>query len=89
MVAPFVFLFLTRAILRVTSTEMHVKTANVTVKKKSLLWNHPPAARSSTWVLNIMTSIIDKSADYENCDVDLLNKAHSHVFLLKNYFLTW
>ena len=33
MVAPFVFLFLTRAILRVTLTEMDVKTANVTVKK--------------------------------------------------------
>ena len=31
MVAPFVFLFLTRAILRVTSTEMDIKTANVTV----------------------------------------------------------
>ena len=33
MVAPFVFLFLTRAILRVTLTEMDVKTADVTVKK--------------------------------------------------------
>ena len=36
MVALFVFLFLTRAILRVTLTEMDVKTANVTVKKKNL-----------------------------------------------------
>ena len=65
MVAPFVFLFLTRAILRVTLTEMDVKTADVTVKKNSLQWNHLPAARSSTWVLNIMTSIIDNSADHE------------------------
>ena len=66
MVAPFVFLFLTRTILRVTLTEMDVKTANVTAKKKkSLQWNHPPAARSSTWVLNIMTSMLDKSADHE------------------------
>ena len=65
MVALIVFLFLTRAILRVTLTEMDVKTANVTVKKKNLQWNHPPAARSSTWVLNIMTSMLDKSADHE------------------------
>ena len=36
MVAPFVFLFLTRAVLRVTLTEMDVKTADVTVKKNSL-----------------------------------------------------
>ena len=36
MVAPFVFLFLTRAILSVTLTEMDVKTADVTVKKNSL-----------------------------------------------------
>ena len=36
MVAPFVFLFLTRTILRVTLKEMDVKTANVTAKKKNL-----------------------------------------------------
>ena len=65
MVAPFVFLFLTRAILRVTLTEMDVKTADVIVKKKSLQWNQPPATRSSSWILNIMTSMLDKSADHK------------------------
>ena len=35
MVAQFVFLFLSRAIFRETSTEMDVKTFNVIVKKKS------------------------------------------------------
>ena len=45
MVAPFVFLFLTRAILRVTLTEMDVKTADVTVKKK-LFAVKPPASGS-------------------------------------------
>ena len=44
MVAPFVFLFLTRAILRVTLTEMDVKTANVTVKK--IFAVTPPASGS-------------------------------------------
>ena len=44
MVAPFVFLFLTRAILRVTLTEMDVKTAKVTVKK--IFAVTPPASGS-------------------------------------------
>ena len=35
MVAQFVFLFLSRAIFRETSTEMDVKTLNVIVKNKS------------------------------------------------------
>ena len=35
MVAQFVFLFLSRAIFRETSTEMDVKTFNVIVKNKS------------------------------------------------------
>ena len=44
MVAPFLFLFPTRAILRVTSKEMDVKTAKVTVKK--LFAVKPPASGS-------------------------------------------
>ena len=45
MVVPFVFLFLTCMILRVTLTEMDVKTANVTVKKK-IFAVKPPASGS-------------------------------------------
>ena len=45
MVVPFVFLFLTRTILRVTLTEMDVKTANVTVKKK-IFAVKPPSSGS-------------------------------------------